>query len=164
MRSILNKVTCFYRNLSNASQIRSAYQKKHTVRKRLENINIGIIVCLYVLVVALIAMLVCPEAFNGTEKLGCMTIACLAIWLHGYRRAIAFGQTNRQAYIANTRTAFRRICRGLGLLFVVLAVIITVLMVVAQKYTDVFPPLKGIADCIIARLNEMLNNLLAKMS
>lgn len=170
MRSILNKVTRFYRNLSNASKIRSAYKKKHTVRKRLENINIGIIVCLYVFVVALIAMLVCPEAFNGAEKLGCMTIACLAIWLHGYRRAIAFGQTNRQAYIANTRTAFRRICRGLGLLFVVLvgmAVIITVLMVVAQKYgflTDVFPPLKGIADCIIARLNEMLSNLLAKMS
>ena len=167
MRSILNKVTRFYRNLSNASKIRSAYKKKHTVRKRLENINIGIIVCLYVFVVALIAMLVCPEAFNGAEKLGCMTIACLAIWLHGYRRAIAFGQTNRQAYIANTRTAFRRICRGLGLLFVVLiglAATITVLMVVAQKYTDVFPPLKGIADCIIARLNEMLNNLLAKMS
>lgn len=150
MRSILNKVTRFYRNLSNASQIRSAYQKKHTVRKRLENINIGIIVCLYVLVVALIAMLVCPEAFNGTEKLGCMTIACLAIWLHGYRRAIAFGQTNRQAYIANTRTAFRRICRGLGLLFVVLlmlSVIITVLMIVVQKYgflTDVFPPLVSV--------------------
>ncbi len=164
MRSILNKVTHFYRNLSNASKIRSAYKKKHTVRKRLENINIGIIVCLYVFVLALIAMLVCPEAFNGAEKLGCMTIACLAIWLHGYRRAIAFGQTNRQAYIANTRTAFRRICRGLGLLLLVLAVIITVLMVVAQKYTDVFPPLKGIADCIIARLNEMLNNLLAKMS
>lgn len=170
MRSILNKVTRFYRNLSNASKIRSAYKKRHTVRKRLENINIGIIVCLYVLIIAFGAMIVRPDAFNRAEELGCAVVACIAIWLYGYRRSIALGQANRQAYIANTRRAFRRLCRGLGRLFVVclvLAIVVIVIMILAQKYdflVDVFPPLKGIADCIIARLNEMLSNLLAKMS
>ena len=170
MRSILNKVHSFLRNLSNASKIRSAYKKRHTVRKRLENTNSGIIVCLFMLIIAFGAMIVHPDAFNCIEKLGCAVVAFIAIWLYGYRLSIALGQANRQAYIANSRRAYRRLCRGLGrllLLLFVLVVIIVALMVGVQKYdflVDVFPPLKGIADGIIARLNEILTNLSAKMS
>ena len=170
MRSIMNKVTRFLHNLSNASHIRASYNKAHTVKNRLQAVNIGIGICIAILVAVLLAIMVCPSAFVESEVVSaCTVIILIAIWLYGYRRAIAFGQSNRQTYIANSRRWCRRLCRGLGrliLTLVILAIIIIALMVVAQKYnflTDVFPPLKGIADCIIARLNEVLSNLLAKI-
>ncbi len=170
MRSIMNKVTRFLNNLSNASKIRDAYNKAHTVKKRLQRVNFWIVICIILLIATLFAVSVSTDNIGNLETTCVVLLFLVAIWLYGYRRAIALGQTNRQNYIANTRRRFRRICHALGCFFVVLlvlAIIAIVLMVLVEKYdflVDVFPSLKGIADCTIKRMNVVLSDFLARIS
>ena len=157
----MNKVTNYLRKISSDTHIRMTYAQRHTVRNRLTAINCLIAICLVCIISTLVVSSITP-AMNKTEgSIVAAAFILIAMWLYGYRRAVAFGKTEREAYMARTWKAFHNVCRGLNkLLWFALVVVVFAILVHSQNFlVDVFPSLEGIADGIIVQLNEMLNYL-----
>ena len=168
MKNIMNNVSNWWSNLSNATKIRTSI----SVRKRLEIINFLMILFVVEVVALAVVSMVIKEMYSF-----CMVVAAIFIlitfWLYGLRRAVAESQEARQNYLRESGVRFRRACSRLANLFLVLvlvgagiaaAVIALALCIkigaVPTELLTLLPALEELANSIVARLNTMLENLL----
>lgn len=172
MKKIMNKVSQFLANLSNATKIRSGM----TVRKRLELINLVMNICV-VEVVGLFIVANFVEKMFAPAIITAACFLCIALWFYGLRKAVATSQQARKEYIRESRIRFRRVCKKLGNCILVLALVgagVTATVValalcikldaVSEKLLEILPSLEPLADSVITQLNVMLDKLLAYIS
>ena len=168
MKNIMNKVSNWWSNLSNATKIRTNI----SVRKRLEIVNFLMIIFVAE-VIALAMVSLGTKEFQSPYMVMAAFLVVVTLWLYGLRRAIAESQEARQNYLRESIDYFRRVFKGLCNLFLVLvlvgagilAVVVALALcikldAVPTELLTLLPPLEGLADSVVSNLNMMLEKLL----
>ena len=172
MKNIMNKVSNWWSNLSNATKIRT----NTSVRKRLEIVNF-LMILFVAAVIALAMVSLATKEFQSPYMVMAAFLVVVTLWLYGLRRAIAESQEARQNYLRESIDYFRRVFKGLCNLFLVLvlvgagilAVVVALALcikldAVPTELLTLLPPLEGLADSVVSNLNMMLEKLLVYIS
>ena len=163
---IMQKVSQWFKDINNASKIRSNISKAFTVKNQLRLINLLLITIGLFLSIWAIGFKYFGEGSELLPAAGAFFLAF--VWLFCLRFAIAHSKDARERYVQKTVRALWKLCKIVFWSVVICAALIyfgIVLCTMAQmgyfpKLMEVYPALGPLSSSISLQVNEMLEMLI----